>query len=566
MKTDRGKVLKHAKELLNKITPDNKKTIKEQFKQVLLECQEDHRSSLINIFIRKAINEDKYMPIYADLVKDIGEWEYSTSELTTSQQNKESQKTKIKKAKSSKFAMEIIQECKTIFSKFSDDVKFEADNEVDRDDMKYRYKKKLLGNLKFVAQLYNKKMVGSKVWYLILYNLLGKKNMKLTELTIEGAWVFLERTGKKLESHFLSKNPEGGSKDGKESNKSLANFEEIIQTLHKIQNDQGVSSRIRILIKNTLQKRDNDWTDSLQNDGPKTKYQIKKDHLRELQGLQDDFKSKQKITNKNGNKNLKKQKPKLSHFDSNLTATSEIDSESDKYDEHVLNEYSLWEQEHLDHEALKDKFIGNFSEWLSNNQISIEVFHSPQFKCSGDKIIEFLLYKLYDKKERDILKFKDYFFLLYNKGLFTSADIEKGFSSYFTIIPDIESDFPHLPLLFSDLLYFIFVDKKLAEFKNIKISFADECKTNWMKIDKEESENSDEESLCMVEIYYKIIGLFLSKIEASYSRTDFKSLYNKFKVSELIEKLKPYMQDNSFLDELKEEFKISKNIIELLSI
>lgn len=386
----------------------------------------------------------------------------------------------MRKAKESKLKKEIVIECKAMFEEFSSEMKIDQVPEADREEFEYKYKKQLYGNLKFIAELYKKRLVSKAVCLYVLAYLLGKVHMAANEFTIEGACTFLSKVGEKLERQVL-KAQEGDDEDFPTHKKSKEKedmtklnqknaYLNIIEILTNYQQDQNISSRIRIIIQNTMHKRDNNWVENIQEEGPKTKKQIREDHLRALQGLDDTSQKKSpKAKKQQSDKNYDFSQIELTKMASSTSAASEYDDEVEMREEHVPKEYSEREIEHMSHEAIKDRFIGNFVEWLGNGVINVEMFKKDENKTSGDKIIEFMLDKLYDKPEGEVTKFNEYIFLIFKEGLFQIKDIEKAISSFFVTIPNIESDFPHLPVLFSELLYYLFVEKNIADFAKVKI-------------------------------------------------------------------------------------------------
>jgi hypothetical protein len=208
----------------------------------------------------------------------------------------------------------------------------------------------------------------------------------------------------------------------------------------------------------------------------------------------------------------------------------------------------------MDHEAIKDRFIGNFVEWTKNDTFELTLFSKPENRCSKGKIVCMLLEKLYDKPEEEMSKFNDYFFGLYQHKLFAKKDIEKGISSFFEIIPNIESDFPHLPRLFSELLYFIFIEKNIADFSKVDIKL----------IGDTEDLEEDEEPLYFIDIYFKILGALLSKVEKDLGADKIDHYYEHFKINSTVDLLRPYVSDTDIFSEIKEEFIASDKVLKLL--
>lgn len=480
---DNSDVTPQIKALLNKITPDNYKKLRDPIRDVYVSCRtDDDVKKFIKVVFKKATHEDKYCGMYTNLIKYLGEQEYNIKNEGGEQtpiDGSPSKKSNLRKAKESRLKKDLIEECKSTLSEFQNEMNFDNIPDGDKDDFEYRYKKRLLGNLKFIAELYKKKLIGAAVPLYVLSHLLAINSTGLTlnNFTIEGACTFISKVGEKLDKNnpFVEQ-PADEAKDKmelkKSSSKSADNntiaFELIIKKLTELQKDETVESRIRIIIQNTLAKRENQWMDNIVDEGPKTKKQIRKDHMRELQGLPEEPKQAKAKSPKQRPSGSGKEFADLSleKMVSTTSIISELDEEEEK---HVVKQYSPRELEHRDHEAIKDRFIGNFVEWLANGEYNLDLFSKEENRCSGDKIVEFLLDKLYDKENHEIKKFNEYLFQMFQLKLFTIKDMEKGISSFFETIPSIESDFPHLPDLFSDLLYYMFIEKNIADFAKVEI-------------------------------------------------------------------------------------------------
>lgn len=150
-------------------------------------------------------------------------------------------------------------------------------NEDDIMDYEYKYKKKLFGNLNFIAFLVKNKMINQKVPYYVFDDLLlkasaGQGDNKVN--TFEGACKFLQQIGKTLDKSDRS-NLTGKQGEAQEK------FEKIIQTLQNVADNPKVDTRTRIIIKNTLELRERGWDSKNDKDGPKTQEQHKKDYHKE---------------------------------------------------------------------------------------------------------------------------------------------------------------------------------------------------------------------------------------------------------------------------------------------
>lgn len=450
-------------------------------------------------------------------------------------------------------------------------------NKEDLEDFTYRYKKRLTGNLKFIAELYKKKLISANIPMIVLTTLLGGANVKHNDLTIEGACTFFEKVGIRLDKRDKVEKlkEEGGNsptkkegKDGEGGKKSFVKnqeiFEDLFKTLKNFHTDESVDSRVRYIIQNWIETRKTGWEDKELNEGPKTKKQIKKDHEAALRGDEEvkTSRSSKKLGKSSYQKVNKSKNTKgmfasleMSKIDSTTSGLSDLE-EDHSIPKPVEKHYSPREMEHMDHEAIKDRMIGNFDEWIKTGEFNFDMFKKPENQCSKDQILEFLLDKLYDKQEKDVKKFNHYFFELYEKDLFGKNNIENALSNFFKIIPDIEADFPHLANLFSGLLYFIFVDKNIADFKKVKIEL----------VGDNEDLKDDEEPMYFIDIYFKILASLMTKIEHNLDQEKLLYFYKQFNIENTAKLLKPFMLEDDLFSELPKVQGASKTVVQLLDV
>lgn len=171
---------------------------------------------------------------------------------------------------------------------------------------------------------------------------------------------------------------------------------------------------------------------------------------------------------------------------------------------------------------------------------------------------------MYDKDEEEVLKFNDYFFELFNsKGhsgkhskhhkshhgdnLLSKRDIEEGFSEFFVSLPDIEADYPHLPNLLSDLMFFVFIDKNIADFSKVEVRLA-----------SDELEE-DEEPIYLVDIFVKVFGSFLGKIEERMGEEKLNYYYSHFNIKAKIDTIREYVDEDVY-----NEIQVSQNVLTLI--
>ncbi|CAI2379317.1 unnamed protein product [Moneuplotes crassus] len=533
-RVNRSDIELRAKAVLNKITPDNITRLKEELYTVIKSCSdEEETQKVVKIIFRKATLEEKYTPMYASLVKDLGQRQYEDSSQAESSSSG-SKITGLTMAKKSMLKSHIVNECHSCFCEFFTEMDMTGILEEDAEEHVYKYRKRLFGNLMFVAELSKKKLLTIRTTLEILAGLLGKdpKNpeLKSNEFTVEGACIFVKRVGPRLDFNVQK------SKKSKplERKPHHDEFDKLMIVFEQFQSKEYNKTRVGYLIKNILEMRSKGWEDRALKEGPKTKKQIQDDHFASLQ------EQEEPCPKKYSSKKSTKASSSEGFFDDfsafedfNPTNLKEKTSVRNSQNEEEKTESS--QTQNLDDNILSDRFIGNFSEWVESSIFNFTTYMKPENRCDKHKIVKLLLDKLYDKKEEEILRFPEYFEILFTEKCFTSKDIEAGLTEFFITIPDIEADFPHLADQLSDFLYFIFVEKEMAKFRRVKINI--------------KSEGEDDPDI-FVEIYFKIFASLLTKIQTELGNKKLVHYYKKFKLEKTCKALKPYILEKDLFDEL----------------
>jgi hypothetical protein len=115
---------------------------------------------------------------------------------------------------------------------------------------------KLYGNLDFVGELYRRKILPETILNTVFESLLGMGDMteKLNDLIAEGAINLMNKVGKTYEANIKS------SKKNQEQKQQKLDI--IYNKFHEIENFEDenlVSNRIKILIKNMFTNKANGW-------------------------------------------------------------------------------------------------------------------------------------------------------------------------------------------------------------------------------------------------------------------------------------------------------------------
>lgn len=353
-------------------------------------------------------------------------------------------------------------------------------------DYEYKYKKKLFGNLNFIAFLVKSRMINQQVPFYVFDGLLdnatsGKGENKVN--TYEGACKFLRQIGDSLD-YMYSETPLTDKQKI-----AQAKFDKVIETLQRVSEDTTVENRTRIIIKNTLDLREVGWTSKNDKDQPKTQEQHKKDyHKEQNQQRYDAEESYNDRGSQKDNKPKGKPAPRTKVVEKSLTnskfqaldtATADSSPDSSPIKRPVLSQSTSITDEsvikldltiEVNMTELKKSLIGNFKKYVSDNEIDYAQLQKLKKATEAFELIHVLINKFFDEPESELEKFIEYIKKLFAEKVFTSQDLSKGFYKIFQIIPDIESDFPHLPKTLSCLIIsFCFGDEKLFDFHEIQL-------------------------------------------------------------------------------------------------
>lgn len=218
-KEDHEKIKRNIKITLNKLSPTNLDKLKEQ----LLEIGKESVNSLIFLvqcIFEKAWSEVKYTQMYANLCKFLKEKFdcYSFPELAM----------EAGYTKRNLFKYELLEKCESSFTQAqSDDFIGLGQEEIEA--KKALNKKKTLGNVRFIGELFKVELITSKVILNCVDELINKGS--LDEINLEGACILLSTGGNSFERQKLIK----------ETNRIFRSLEEMMKK-------ESLSSKIKFKI------------------------------------------------------------------------------------------------------------------------------------------------------------------------------------------------------------------------------------------------------------------------------------------------------------------------------
>jgi len=256
--TKEAEIERRVRGLLNRITPDNLKTIVERLALISLDKAEE-LELVIRIIFQKALTEPFYCETYADMVFSL------RSRYPEFPPEHEGEKAHT-------FTRVLLNTCQNEFETLPNsfeptDEERQKYNEEDLAlEMKNR-RDKALANMKFIGNLFLRQLLAVKVIGQVVHDLIGIKDSLPEEHMIECVCVLLQAIGHTLD----------GTSHGK---MLMSQFSGRLIELKNMPGSDGkvaFSKRIQFQIQNLLDLRSNGWQKKLFTMQAKTKSQIRKD-------------------------------------------------------------------------------------------------------------------------------------------------------------------------------------------------------------------------------------------------------------------------------------------------
>jgi hypothetical protein len=225
-----------ATSLLNKICPENQRTIVKQMSEVRLACA-DELNIVIQVIFRKALDEAHYSETYSDMVQSL---KNRYPEFPPEAEGE----------KPISFLRVLLNTCQSEFEQMVDD--FAPNQErMDAEEAQEhvaKQKKRGLANMKFIGNLFLRGLLASKVIHQILFHLIGDTFPE--EHLVEFACALSTTVGKSLDASGFFANVAGRLLD-----------------LKKTTGPNGkafLSKRLQFMIQDVLDDRESGWIKNCQ--------------------------------------------------------------------------------------------------------------------------------------------------------------------------------------------------------------------------------------------------------------------------------------------------------------
>lgn len=261
------KLLKNTRGILNKLTPDNFKKLSEKIDFAAVDT-EDKMSRMLDLIFEKAIDEPAFCVQYSQICLILSRHKI----FKYNEEKKEDEEVK--------FFRLLLSKCQKEFeSEVYDGIDLEArqeeiDNETDPtqkkikndafDEEKRLARKRALGNIRLIGELYKLKMLKHSIMCGCVFRLisLSSANPEMTDENMECLCGLLKTIGDGLEADVAqyrrSDIPESDPKR-KEAEGSYQILAMAFEYMKKLTGDKEVQPRVRFMIQDVLDLRETGW-------------------------------------------------------------------------------------------------------------------------------------------------------------------------------------------------------------------------------------------------------------------------------------------------------------------
>ncbi|XP_051129976.1 eukaryotic translation initiation factor 4G-like isoform X2 [Andrographis paniculata] len=248
---------RQLKGILNKLTPQNFEKLFQQVKQVNIDNVVT-LSGVISQIFDKALMEPTFCQMYADfcfhLAADLPELRVDDDKIT--------------------FKRLLLNKCQEEFERGEREEeeanKAEEEGEVkqteeEREEKRLRVRRRMLGNIRLIGELYKKRMLTERIMHECINKLLGH-NQDPDEENIEALCKLMSTIGEMID-HPRAKD----------------HMDAYFDIMARLSNNMQLSSRVRFMLKDAIDLRKNKWQQRRKVEGPKKIEEVHRDAAQERQ-------------------------------------------------------------------------------------------------------------------------------------------------------------------------------------------------------------------------------------------------------------------------------------------
>ncbi|CAH2063427.1 unnamed protein product [Thlaspi arvense] len=248
---------RQLKGILNKLTPQNFEKLFEQVKSVNIDNAVTLTGVISQIF-DKALMEPTFCEMYADFCVHL------SGALPDFNENGE----KIT------FKRLLLNKCQEEFergekeeeeaSRVAEEGQVEQ-SEEEREEKRLKVRRRMLGNIRLIGELYKKKMLTEKIMHACIHKLLGNEQDPHEE-NIEALCKLMSTIGVMIDH-----------------NKARIHMDAYFERMRMLSCKQELSSRVRFMLINAIDLRRNKWQERMKVEGPKKIEEVHRDAAQERQ-------------------------------------------------------------------------------------------------------------------------------------------------------------------------------------------------------------------------------------------------------------------------------------------
>jgi hypothetical protein len=269
-------VKKKALALLNKLTLDKFDSMSDQLVSLIkqnVKLGPELLREIVVLIFDKALDETFFSAMYSDFclkvsenVKEFEEEANKASNNNPAESNSAAElanpQPAAAKSKKSLFKTILLNKCQEEFERGVEAMDATNKSSDELADLQFAQKRRMLGNIKFIGELYMKGMLVEKIMHTCIVHLMGDINNP-SEEDIEALCNLLTTIGSKLDHA-----------------KAQSHMDTYFNRLSEIgQNKEKLSSRIRFMIMDLIDLRKNDWVPRMKKQEAKSQDQVRKEQL-----------------------------------------------------------------------------------------------------------------------------------------------------------------------------------------------------------------------------------------------------------------------------------------------
>ncbi|KAG1360712.1 eukaryotic translation initiation factor 4G [Cocos nucifera] len=247
---------RQLKAILNKLTPQNFEKLFQQVKEVNIDNAVTLTGVISQIF-DKALMEPTFCEMYADFCYHLA---YELPDFT-----EDSEKITFKRLLLNKCQEEFERGEREEAEANKSEEEGEAKQSAEREEKRIKARRRMLGNIRLIGELYKKRMLTERIMHECIKKLLGQYQNP-DEEDIEALCKLMSTIGEMIDHP-----------------KAKEHMDAYFDMMAKLSTNQKLSSRVRFMLKDAIDLRKNKWQQRRKVEGPKKIEEVHRDAAQERQ-------------------------------------------------------------------------------------------------------------------------------------------------------------------------------------------------------------------------------------------------------------------------------------------